>query len=273
MKPLILITNDDGIDSPGLAAAAQALDPLGELLIVAPAEQQTSMSRSRSQQYGSDGTLAKTTVHYQDKSWEAYSARATPALAVVHAVQEVAQREIALAVSGINYGENVGTSVTVSGTIGAALEAAEKGIPALAISQEITGIDYHNYSKDVDFTAAIFFTQKIAKVLLNNELPCDADVLKLEIPFGANTDTEMVVTRQDRLVYYQPTPIKREKLLGTKAAVSHLPSKGKYSRKDTDAYALAEGLVSITPLSLDLTSRNCLEMISGLLNSKFLTEE
>ena len=57
MKPLILLTNDDGIHSPGLAAAAMALDPLGELLIVAPDEQQTSMSRSRSQQCGGDGSI------------------------------------------------------------------------------------------------------------------------------------------------------------------------------------------------------------------------
>jgi len=273
MKPLILLTNDDGIHSPGLAAAAQALDHLGELLIVAPAEQQTSMSRSRSQQYGVDGTIEKTAVHYGDQSWAGYGVKATPALAVVHAVGEIADREISLAISGINYGENVGTCVTVSGTIGAALEAAEKGIPALAVSQEITGIDYHTYSKEVDFSTAIYFTRNIAKVMLNNELPLDADVLKLEIPLGATTDTEMVITRQDRLVYYQPTPIKRETLLGTKAAVSHLPSKGKFSRKDTDAYALAEGLVSITPLSLDLTSRNCLDKIAEVFDSEQLNEE
>jgi len=273
MKPLILLTNDDGIHSPGLAAAAQALDPLGELLIVAPVEQQTSMSRSRSQQYGVDGTLKKTTVHYQDKSWEGYSARATPALSVVHAVQEVADREIALTVSGINYGENVGTCVTVSGTIGATIEAAEKGIPALAVSQEIAGVDYHTYGDEVDFSAAIHFIRQIAEVMLKNTLPFDADVLKLEIPLGATTDTQMVVARQDRLVYYQPMLIKRDHLLGTKAKVSHIPSKGQYTTKDTDAYALAEGLVCITPLSLDLTSRNCLDKIAILFNSERLTEE
>ena len=273
MKPLILITNDDGIHSPGLSAAAQALDPLGELLIVAPVEQQTSMSRSRSQQYGVDGTLNKTTVHYRDNSWEGYSARATPALSVVHAVQEIAEREIALVVSGINYGENVGTCVTVSGTIGATIEAAEKGIPALAVSQEIAGVDYHTYGDEVDFSAAIHFIRQIAEVMLKNAIPFDADVLKLEIPHGATPDTRMVVTRQDRLVYYQPSLIKRDHLLGTKAKVSHIPSKGQYTTKDTDAYALAEGFVSITPLSLDLTSRNCLDKIAKLFNSEQLTEE
>ena len=84
------------------------------------------------------------------------------------------------------------------------------------------------------------------------------------------SDTRMVITRQDRLVYYQPTPIQREELLGTAAGVSHIPSKGKYSRKDTDAYALAKGLVSITPLSLDLTSRNCLDKIAAVIQFKFI---
>ena len=63
MKPLILLTNDDGIHSPGLAAAAEALHPLGELLIAAPQDGQTSMSRSRTQKYGRDGTISKTTVN------------------------------------------------------------------------------------------------------------------------------------------------------------------------------------------------------------------
>lgn len=273
MKPLILLTNDDGIHSPGLAAAAQALDPLGDLLIVAPAEQQTSMSRSRSQQYGVDGTIEKTIVSYGDQHWTGYSVKATPALAVVHAVGEIADREISLALSGINYGENVGTCVTVSGTIGATIEAAEKGIPALAVSQEITGADYHTYADEVDFSAAIHFIRRIAEGMLKNALPFDADVLKVEIPLGATPDTRMVVTRQDRLVYYQPMVIERDHLLGTKAKVSHVPSKGQYTTKDTDAFALAEGFVSITPLSLDLTSRDCLEKIALIFDSELLTKE
>jgi len=273
MRPLILLSNDDGIHSPGLAAAAEALDPLGELLIVAPEEQQTSMGRSRSQQYGADGTITETTVHYHDKKWPGYSVKATPALSVVHGVSEIADREIGLVISGINYGENVGSCVTVSGTIGAALEAAEKGIPTLAVSQEIASIDYHTYSTDVDFSAAIHFIRLIAAVMLKNNMPVDADVLKLEIPLGASIDTRMVITRQDKLVYYQPTVIQRENLLGTKASVSHVPSKGKYSQKNTDAYALAEGFVSITPLSLDLTSRNCLDKIADIFDSEILNEE
>ena len=273
MKPLILLTNDDGIHSPGLAAAASALDPLGDLLIVAPQEQQTSMARSRSQMCGGDGTITKTTVEYQGKTWTGYGVKATPALAVVHAVHEMADRQISLSVSGINFGENVATCVTASGTLGAALEAAEYGIPSLAVSQEIDSLDYHSYSTVEDFSTAIHFTTLVAAKILATALPKDADVLKLEIPCGASLITPLVVTRQDRLAYYQSVMEPRGKLFGTKLTISQLPSKGKYTAKNTDAFALAEGLVSVTPLSLDLTARNCLDQIAEILESETLTEE
>lgn len=267
MKPLILLTNDDGIHSPGLAAAAEALHPLGDLLIVAPLEQQTSMGRSRTQQCGGDGTLTKTLVEYKTRSWEGYSVKATPALAVEHAILELADRYIALAVSGINYGENIGSCVTVSGTIGAALESAEKGIPTLAVSQEIDSFDYHSYSKNVDFSTAVHFTRQIAGKMMNESLPFDADVLKLEIPLSATTETACVVTRQDRLPYYIPIIHERDNQFGTPVEVSYRPSKGKYSEEGTDAHAMAQGWVSITPLSFDLTSRISLETLADILGA------
>ena len=270
MKPYILITNDDGIHSPGLAAAAGALDPLGDLLIVAPYEQQTSMGRSRTNISGGDGTIERTTVHYGDTSWDGFSVKASPALTVTYAVQELAEHPITLAISGINYGENVASCVTVSGTIGAAMESAEKGIPTLAVSQEIAGLDYHSYNSEVDFSVAAHFTRQIAEKVLSGSLPFDADILKLEIPLVATTQTKCVVTRQDRFVYYTPAIQKRSELLGTPASVSHIPGKGKYSARDTDAYALAQGWVSITPLSMDLTSRISMTELADMLDASVL---
>lgn len=272
MKPLILLTNDDGIHSPGLAAAASALDPLGDLLIVAPQEQQTSMARSRSQACGGDGTITRTEVVFQGKKWPGFGVKATPALAVVHAVHELANRPVSLSISGINYGENVATCVTASGTLGAALEAAEYGIPSLAVSQEIDSLDYHSYNTVEDFSAAIHFTRLVASKMLTNALPYDADLLKLEIPCKASEQTRLVVTRQDRIAYYQSIIEPRKQLFGTKQEISQIPSKGQYNSKDTDAYALAEGLVSLTPLSLDLTSRDCLRKIAHMLEIEVLSK-
>jgi len=273
MKPLILLTNDDGILSPGLTAAASALDPLGDLLIVAPQEGQTSMSRSRSQKSGRDGTITPITVNFGNESWDGFGVNATPALAVIHALYELAPRPVALVVSGINYGENVASCVTVSGTIGAAIEAAEKGLPTLAISQEIAGLEYHDFSSKVDFSAAVHFTREIAEKMLNNTLPLDADVLKLEIPLGADNQTRCVLTRQDRLMYYRPVVKEREHPFDSPAPVSYLPRKGEYSDKNTDAYAMAQGWVSITPLSFNLTSRGPLNELAELLNISSLDED
>jgi len=273
MEPLILLTNDDGIHSPGLAAAAAALDPLGELLIVAPQEGQTSMSRSRTQKKGDDGTLTKTTLEYQEHSWEGYGVRATPALAVIHALYELAERPVSLVVSGINYGENVASCVTVSGTIGAALEAAEKGIPALAVSQEIAGLEYHDFSAQVDFMAAIHFTRLVAEKVLDQSLPMDADVLKIEVPLKASPSSRLVVARQDKLMYYQPQVEVRDQIIGSPGKVTYQPSKGEYSAADTDAYAMAQGWVAVTPLSFDLTSRVNLNDLAAQLGTTSLKED
>lgn len=253
--PLILLTNDDGIASPGLAAAAAALDPLGDLLIVAPTSQQTSMGRSRSQRGEMDGRLFHARVAANGREWPAVAVNATPAMAVEHAIQELAPRPVSLAVSGINYGENVGTCVTVSGTIGAAFEAAEHGIPALAISVEIIDTNYDDHNTGVDFRAAAHFTRMFAAMVLETKLPHDVDVLKIEIPAGATSGADWIVAPQDRFVYYNPLLPRRAALFQDEGRANYTPAKGKFGSAGTDAYALAHGLVAVTPLSLDLTSR------------------
>jgi 5'-nucleotidase len=258
-KPLILLTNDDGIISPGLAASAAALDPLGDLLIVAPRTQQSGTGRSMPLHH--DGRIFETTVTADGRTWPAYAANASPALAVQHAVMELTDRRPALAVSGINFGENVGTSVTISGTVGAALEAAAHGIPALAVSIQVDvelAVKFElaaEYDSPVDFSAAIHFTRLFAARWLSAEAPPDVDALKIEIPQNATPDTPWRITRLEREHYYLPVPPRR-KNLGDKARFGYTkadpvtPSDG-----DTDVGALLEGVVSVTPLSLDMTSR------------------
>jgi 5'-nucleotidase len=266
--PLILLTNDDGIRSPGLAAAASALDPLGELLILAPLDQQTSMGRSRNAYGEGDGILKKVKVEYQDQSWAGHGIRTSPARAVEHAVVVIAHRPLDLVVSGVNYGENIGTIITVSGTVGAALEGADWGIPALAVSQEIAGTDYRSYNLETDFSAAVHFIRRVAEIMLQESLPFDADLIKMEIPLGATPETDLVVTRLDRKQYYGTRIEERESFFTTPAKVVHFAQKGSYSKMDTDAYALSQGLVSLTPLSLDLTSRISLDEIGNVFNAQ-----
>lgn len=160
----ILLTNDDGILSPGLWTAAQALSELGFVHVVAPRDQFSGAGRSLPST--SDGLIEARQVEVNGKSWTVYSVGGTPAQAVLHAVLEILPERPAIAVSGINYGENLGTAITVSGTVGAALEAASFGIPALAMSLE-TESQYHlSYSTEIDFAVAGVFTTYFARLLV-----------------------------------------------------------------------------------------------------------
>jgi len=115
----ILLTNDDGIDSPGLWAAAEYLAPLGFVTVVAPRQQWSGAGRSLPIQTEGRITLQQLTVAGQP--WKAYAVDGSPAQAVLHALVELMPAYPDLIVAGINYGENVGSGVTISGTIGATL--------------------------------------------------------------------------------------------------------------------------------------------------------
>ena len=252
-KKLILLTNDDGIRSPGLWAAAEALEPLGFVTVVAPREQSTGAGRSMPA--SSEGRLYEETVNVNGKSWKVYAADGTPAQAVQHGLLEILPRFPDLLVAGINYGENVGSGVTISGTVGAALEGASFGIPSLAVSLQ-TAPEYHrSHSTEMDFSAAAFFTQKFARLLLDLPRPADVDVLKVEIPEGATPQTPWRVTRLSRTRYYLPQRPDRDSL-GDKAHIGYQQMiEPDRLEPDSDVRALMEGVVSVTPLSLDMTSR------------------
>jgi 5'-nucleotidase len=146
-KPQILLTNDDGIQSPGLWAAAEALSALGYVTVAAPREQSSGMGRSLPGT--SDGIIQPETLIVHGQAWTVYAVGGSPAQAVLHAVLEIMPQLPDLVVSGINYGENIGTGVTVSGTVGAAMEAAALGFKSLAVSLE-TDQKYHlSYSREI----------------------------------------------------------------------------------------------------------------------------
>jgi 5'-nucleotidase len=208
--PLILVTNDDGILSPGLLAAAEAVAGLGELLVVAPATQQTSMSRAIAHD-ADTGVIERVDVVVGGRAVTAYAVSGSPALAVAHAVLELADRPVALCVSGINYGENIGGSIGVSGTVGAALEAGTRGIPAIAVSVTVQVNEWRTFGT-VDWTAARHFTRLLAAQVLEEGLPDGVSVLNLNVPRSATAGTELRKTVQSRQPYYvrrRPNPARR----------------------------------------------------------------
>jgi 5'-nucleotidase len=264
-KPLILFTNDDGIQSPGLWAAAEAFADMAELLVVAPREQQSGMGRSLP--ITSLGRIYQETRQINGTEVTVYAVDGTPAQAVQHGVLELAPRLPTLVVSGINYGDNTGNGTTISGTIGAALEAASLNIPAIAMSQQ-TPRDLHLTYADVDFRAAAFFARKFGEWVLSNRRPDDVDALKIDVPQDATAETPWRVTRVSRRRVYWPTRPERVALNDIGRLGYELNADPTEAEPDSDVYALMiDKVVSVTPISLDMSSRTDLyrlqQMITG----------
>lgn len=253
-RPQILLTNDDGILSPGLWAAASALSKLGFVTVTAPRDQASGMGRSLPNT--SDGIIEEKHVQVNDQEWTVYSIGGSPAQTVLYGTLEIMKRKPDLVVSGINYGENIGSGVTVSGTVGAALEAASLEIPAMAVSLEAEPKYHLSYSEELSFLVAADFTYRIARLLLGKKFPAEVQVLKVDVPSDATVDTPWELTRVSQQRYYEPMPPQRAAwsepgLIGYREA-GRLDDEP----EGTDVYVLrTKRWVSVTPLCLDLTSR------------------
>jgi 5'-nucleotidase len=263
-KAQILLTNDDGIRSPGLWAAAEALSALGFVQVVAPRDQYSGAGRSLPS--NSDGIIETRLVTVNSKQWTVYSVGGTPAQAVLHAIYEILPQKPDLVVSGINYGENVGRGVTVSGTVGAALEGAARGIPSLAISLE-TAVEHHlSYSTDVDFSAAAYFASYFGKLLLERQMPDDVHVLKVDVPADATVQTPWKVTRLAANNYFEPVAPVRKSWDEPATVGYRITPDYQDDHSDTDIFTMrVRREVSVTPLSLDLTSRVDFDQLTHLL--------
>ncbi len=257
VRPLILLTNDDGIRSPGLIAAAEAVCELGEILIVAPATQQTGMGRSTPPIVRGAVTRDRLTIRCQDTI--AYGVTGSPAQAVIYAMLVLAPRRPDLVISGINYGENPGTCVTASGTVGAALQAAEFGVPALAVSLETDKRYHYHHGNDVDWRVAGQITRTMAHAVLQAQLPFDVDVLKIDVPADATPATPWRLTRQSRQPYFRlfrPEDAQADPQTGWVQLDYDIVIDWEQLEPDSDiAVFLRERAITVTPLSHDLTSR------------------
>ena len=262
----ILLTNDDGIDSPGLWAAAEALRSLGVVHIIAPRQQHSGAGRSMPNT--SDGIIQEKIFQNNGHFWKGYAVGGSPAQTVEHAILEILPCKPDVIISGINFGENLGVGITASGTIGAAMEGALFGIPALAVSLETPPEYYFSHNTDIDFQTAAYFTHLFTKIILEKVLPRDVDLLKVDVPTNATPYTAWKVTHLLRIPYYELTPPSR-KDWGEPGKIGFRPFEEPRFPEGSDAFVMCqEKLVSVTPLSLDLTSRINLSEMDSWLNEK-----
>jgi 5'-nucleotidase len=271
-SPLILVTNDDGVESLGLWAAVEALAPLGEVWVVAPDRQWSGAGRAML--HDVTGALHEMTRTLDTgQTVRAYGVDATPALCIVHAMMELVPREPALLVSGINFGENVSTEITISGTVGAALEAAAFGVPAMAVSLEMPVDEHRTGAEATRYTVAQGITRRFAECLLATRegappLPFDVDVLSINVPRSVGEDTPWQLTRLSRRRYFVPLQPERESGEGRPGYT--IMDRPEEAEPGSDVRALRrDRVVSVTPLSLDLTARAAFGTIEERLRTQW----
>lgn len=263
----ILLTNDDGIKSPGLWAAAAALESLGYVTVAAPRDQSSGAGRSLPST--SDGIITPEKIEVNGRAWKAYAVGGTPAQAVLHGAMEIMPRKPDLIVSGINYGVNVGSGVTVSGTVGAALEGAAMGIPSIAISLETPLESHLSYSKEIDFSASAYFAAFFGEKLLKQQMPSDVHVLKVEIPSHATPETPWEINRLSQVRFYEAIRPDRKSWDHPVRLGYRVAENWEQCGEDTDAYTVhIKKVVSVTPLSMNMTSRVPLNDLDALLRKE-----
>jgi 5'-nucleotidase len=231
---LLLVTNDDGVEAPGLRALARALGELGEVYVVAPDGEASASSQSLSLRR----PLRKKRVEPQ-----IHAVEGTPADCVSVAVFELLPRRPDLVVSGINAGANLAEDIFYSGTVGGAREATFLGVPAMAVSLA-TRLAF-------DFEPAAAFSARIAALVLERGLP-PRTLLNVNVPPGRPTAAVMTVQGH------------REPQGG---GAGRIDPGGYWSERSadwlqrdeiSDIHAVTQGLVSITPLHSDTTHHDAL---------------
>jgi len=198
--PLILVVNDDGIESAGIIELAHQMRSLGEVLLVAPNTKHSGAGRGfpRGHNYQWSGVIEERTFELTDgEPLIGYAVDGTPAACVVHGIYEIASQDRPpdICVSGVNWGPNVGLGLYSSGTVGAAMEAANTGMPALAISQILPEDRPSTFDdKRAMMRTAAIKAVGIARAVLLERNDDSHLCLNINVPAGATEETEAVVS-------------------------------------------------------------------------------
>lgn len=253
MKPLILVSNDDGVLSPGLLALADALAPLGDVLVSAPRYQQTGMGRSYPR---SDtlGIIEEFPAVIGGKEIMTYGVHGSPAFAVAFGVLELCDRKPDLCVCGINYGENLGLNLTCSGTLGAAMEADSHGIPALAVSRRVPfALQHVSDFPELDWEVEKAFTTRFVAALLEEGMGEGVSIWNLNFPEVTKPDTELRLTRQSwESAFHFRRPQRTDRTTPHRLSADFFL--GEHLEPADDTYAVyIDEVVSATPLTWDCT--------------------
>ena len=252
-KPLILITNDDGITAPGIRHLIEFAKEIGEVVVVAPDSPQSGMGHAIT--INSTLFVEKIVIDQNDPKLKEYSCSGTPADCVKIALREILDRKPDLCISGINHGSNSSINVIYSGTMSAAIEAGIEGIPAI-------GFSLCDFSWEANFKTAKPFIQQIIRAALKEGIPTGV-ILNVNIP---KTNPEqpikgIKISRQAKGNWKEKfdkrtSPMGRDYYWLT--GVFELQDKG----EDTDEWALVNDYISVVPTQFDLTAHHAIQHLN-----------
>ncbi len=242
--PRILVTNDDGVHSEGIHALAQVLEPLGEVIIVAPIQEASAIGHAL--------TLRRP-LRLEPIKPGVFAVDGTPTDCVNVAMAHVLRGKPDLIVSGINKGWNLGDDVTYSGTVSGALEGALLGIPSIAVSTM-------NRRNEYDFPPAAKAAAVIAEAVLERGIP-KFTMLNINAPYGSNKGFRATVqARRNHIT------VVSERIDPRGRAYYWIEEgENEWEPHDRSDYqAVRDGYVSVTPLHPDMTAHEVLSYVEGL---------
>ncbi|MEZ7504144.1 5'/3'-nucleotidase SurE [Flavobacterium sp. Arc2] len=241
-RPLILITNDDGVSAPGLRALIAVMAELGDVLVVAPDKPQSGMGHAIT----TNSTLFLDKISKENDAIQEYSCSGTPVDCVKLAVNEILKRKPDLCVSGVNHGSNSSINVIYSGTMSAAVEAGIEGIPAI-------GFSLLDFNWNADFETMKPFIQKITLEVLENSLP-QGVVLNVNFPKLTKENIKGIkICRQAKALWVEKFD-KRQTPQGRNYYWLAGEFVNQDKGEDTDEWALNNGYISVVPVQFDLTA-------------------
>ena len=244
-RPLILVTNDDGITAPGMRALIAVAEELGDVIVVAPDSPQSGKGHA---------ITVNNTLYINKISETEYSCSGTPVDCVKIAVHEIFKKKPDLCVSGINHGSNSSINVIYSGTMSAAVEAGIEGIPAI-------GFSLSDFGWNADFEPTKAYVRQIIETVLENKLP-EGVVLNVNFPKTEGGEYNGIkICRQANARWIErfdkrQTPYGKDYYWLTGEFINY--DKG----EDTDEWALNNGYVSVVPVQFDLTAHHAIQTLN-----------
>jgi 5'-nucleotidase len=246
-RPLILVTNDDGVFAKGILSLTEAVLPFGDVVVVAPDKPQSGMGHAVT----INNLLRLYPVKYDLPVMAAYSCSGTPVDCVKLAIYRVMHRKPDLVVSGINHGSNSSINVIYSGTMSAAMEGAVESIPSI-------GFSLLDHSAEADFDASQRVVETLVRNALESGIP-EGVCLNVNIPKGRYSELNGIrICRQSRAYWEDNFDVRKDP-----AGKDYYWLTGEFklidSGEDTDEVALENNFVSVVPVHFDLTAYHALK--------------